>query len=990
MMKIKFEPNQSHQRVAWESAVGVFEGQELNKTTFSMPALRPVGTLDAMMANQTDKGYGNRLRLLDEELLENVRRIQLKNGMKQSTQLGSRDFTVEMETGTGKTYVYLRSIFEMSKLYGFTKFIIVVPGIAIKEGVYKSLKMTETHFKELYGNTPYDYFVYDSGKLDQVRSFATNDYLQIMVINIDAFRKGFTDPEKESTANIIHRWNDKMQGVPIEFIKETNPIVIIDEPQSVDTTDASSKAIASLNPLCTFRYSATHVDRHNMLYRLDSIDAYDQKLVKQIEVAAIEVKDGHNKAYIKLLAVNNKKSPIQAKIELDIQQEGGVKRDAKWVKQGTDLLELSKGRSVYDGYVINDIHCAEGEEYIDFTSKPDTIRLGRAIGEVNEDEYKRLQIRKTIEEHLDKELKLTPMGIKVLSLFFIDKVVNYRDYSMPDTKGKYARIFEEEYTKAIKKPKYNTLFKDVDTGSLPGLVHQGYFSEDKGRAKDTNGTTKADEDTYSLIMKEKEKLLLFGTKLKFIFSHSALKEGWDNPNVFQICTLNETNSVIKKRQEIGRGLRICVNQNGDRVQGFDVNTLTVMANESYEAFVEGLQKEIEKEEGIRFGVIEEHFFANILTHGENGEEKFLGAEASEKLWKHLFEKKYIDQKGKVTDELKKALKSDTVSLPNDFVAQKIQINAALKKVAGGLNIKNNDNKRTVKLNKAVFESPEFKELWDRIKFKTTYRVEFDAIALIDKCAESIKKNLVVGKTKFTYTTAKVEVAKGGVTAHEDKNTPHVYDAKDYEIPDILSYLQNETNLKRQTILEILLRSDRLNDFKNNPQKFIDEVKNLIQKEMERFIVDGIKYQKIGEQHFYAQELFQSEELIGYLNKNMLEAKKAVYDHVIYDSETVEAELAQGFEKNEQVKVYTKLPSWFKIDTPLGSYNPDWAVLFEIDGNERLYFVVESKESVIEELLRPEAQSKIKCGREHFKALGTETHYIIVSNMDTFIDQVMKE
>lgn len=986
-MKIKFDANQLHQRAAWESAIGVFEGQELNKTTFSMPSVRPVGELEAKWSNQTDTGYGNRLRLLDEELLANVQRIQLKNGLKQSTNLATRDFTIEMETGTGKTYVYLRSIFEMNKLYGFTKFIIVVPSIAIKEGVAKSLKMTETHFKEQYDNTPYDYFVYDSSKLDQVRNFAVNDYIQIMVINIDAFRKGFADPDKESSANIIHRYNDKMQGIPINFIKETNPIVIIDEPQSVDTTEASSKAIASLNPLCTFRYSATHVDKHNMLYKLDSIDAYDQKLVKQIEVAAIEVKDGHNKAYIKLLSVNNKKSPITAKVELDVQQDGSVKRKAVTVKQGSDLLEASKGRSIYDGYVVNDIVCEEGNEYIDFTSKGDVIRLGDAIGEVNVDEYKRLQIRKTIEEHLDKELKLTPMGIKVLSLFFIDKVANYRDYDAPDTKGKYARIFEEEYAKAIKKPKYANLFKDVDTDTLPQDVHNGYFSEDKGRAKDTNGSTKADEDTYSLIMRDKEKLLQFDSKLKFIFSHSALKEGWDNPNVFQICTLNETNSAIKKRQEIGRGLRICVNQNGDRVHGFDVNTLTVMANESYEAFVEGLQREIEKEEGIKFGIVEQHTFANLVIQGVDGKDEYLGAAKSEELHKHLLSNQYIDQRGKIQDKLKKDLKEGKVELPPAFVPQTVQINAVLKKIAGGLNIQNNDNKRTIKLNKAVFESPEFKELWDKVKFKTTYNVEFDPAALIQKCSEELKKNIIVGKTKFTYITAKVGVERSGLTTKEDKNTPHTYDAKDYQIPDILSYLQNETNLKRQTILEILLRSERLDDFKNNPQKFLDQAKSLIRSTMQGFIVDGIKYQKIGDQAFYAQELFESEELIGYLNKNMLEADKSVYDHVIYDSETVEAELAQAFEKNEQVKVYAKLPSWFKVDTPLGSYNPDWAVLFDIDGQERLYFVVESKETHIEELLRKEAQGKIKCGRAHFEALGADTNYVVASNMDTLMDQV---
>ena len=529
-MKIKFDPNQNYQKRAWESVCNVFDGQELCKTTFSMPSIRSDGGLEAMWSNQTDKGYGNRLRLPDEDLLKNVRAIQLKNGLKQSKDFPSRDFTIEMETGTGKTYVYLRSIFEMNKLYGFTKFIIVVPSIAIKEGVAKSLEMTEMHFREQYNNVPFDHFVYDSGRLEQVRSFATNDYIQIMVINIDAFRKSFTDPSKETSANIIHRWNDKMQGMPIDFIKSVNPIMIIDEPQSVDTTAKSAEAIKSLNPLCTFRYSATHVDKHNMLYNLNSIDAYDQKLVKQIEVASIEVKDDHNKAYIKLLAVDNNNGH-KARVEVDVQQAESVKRKAVWVKSGIDLLEVTK-RSIYDGYVVNDIYCEEGNEYIDFTSREDIIRLNHAIGEVNEDEYKRLQIRKTIEEHLDKELKLTPMGIKVLSLFFIDKVANYRYYDAPDQKGKYAKMFEEEYAKAIKKPKYNSLFSDMDTDSLPEIVHKGYFSQDKKGLKDTNGTTKVDEDTYSLIMKEKEKLLSFDSHLKFIFSHSALKEGWDNPNVF--------------------------------------------------------------------------------------------------------------------------------------------------------------------------------------------------------------------------------------------------------------------------------------------------------------------------------------------------------------------------------------------------------------------------------------------------------------------------
>jgi type III restriction enzyme len=985
-MKIKFDPNQIHQKRAWEAVCSVFEGQELCKSAFSMPSIPSDGGLEKRWSNQTDKGYGNRLKLIDEEILNNVRTIQLKNGLKQSGELQGRNFTVEMETGTGKTYVYLRSIFEMNKLYGFSKFIIVVPGIAIKEGVFKSLEMTKDHFKELYDNVPVDYFFYDSSKLEQVRSFAANDCIQVMVINIDAFRKSFSDPSKETTANIIHRWNDKMQGVPIDFIQSTNPIVIIDEPQSVDTTDKSSQAIKSLNPLCTFRYSATHTKKHNMLYKLDSIDAYEQKLVKQIEVASIQVKDGDNKAYIKLLEVDNKKGH-RAKIELSIQQNTNVKKITKWVKQGDDLLTISNGRTIYDGYIINDIYCEEGNEYIDFTSKTEIIRLNQAIGEVNEDEYKRLQIRKTIEEHLNRELKLTPLGIKVLSLFFIDRVANYRDYSAPNEKGKYAVIFEEEYSKLIKKPKYNNLFKELDVSTLATNVHNGYFSADKGRAKDTRGDTKADEDTYGLIMRDKEKLLSFDSKLKFIFSHSALKEGWDNPNVFQICTLNETGSIIKKRQEIGRGLRICVNQDGQRVHGFDVNTLTVMANESYESFVDGLQKEIEKEENIRFGVVEEHLFANLVFLDEKGEDKFLGAESSENIWKHLLIKAYIKNNGKIEDSLKKALKEENVDLPDEYLEHSNQIISTLKKVAGVPNIKNNDDKRTIRLNKAVFESPEFKELWDRIKYKTIYNVEFDPQELIKKCAESVKKNLIVGKTRFNYTRAKTEISKGGVNVTESQESNHLYDARDYEIPDILSYLQNETNLKRESILNILLDSGRLEDFKNNPQKFIDGVKELIKREMRRFIVNGIKYHKIGNDHFYAQEMFESEELNGYLNKNMIEATKSTYDHVIHDS-NIESSLAKSFEKNEEVKVYTKLPSWFKIETPLGSYNPDWAVLIEQDGKDRLYFVVETKGDTSEGMLPDSQKGKIDCGRKHFEALGEDARYMVASNYETFFDQAM--
>lgn len=1005
-MKIQFDANLDYQRDAIESVTGVFAGQEICQTNFTVAPLHSWEEGSLFHGIQEDTlGIGNRLRLLDEDIHANIRKIQLKNGLAPSESFDSKygiHLTVEMETGTGKTYVYLRTVFEMNRLYGFTKFIIVVPSIAIKEGVQKSLEITATHFKELYENVAFDYFTYDSSKLSDVRNFATSPDIQIMVINIDAFRKSFSDPEQENKANIIHRAHDRMTGAkPIEFIQQTNPIVIVDEPQSVDTTDKSKEAIASLNPMCTLRYSATHVEKHHMLYKLDSVDAYEQKLVKQIEVAGIEVKDGHNKAFIKLVSVNNKKSPISAKIEIDARlKNGSIKRKEVTVTSGADLLDArySGGRDVYDGYIIDDIYCEQGNEYISFTSKPDILKLGQALGEVDPDEFKRLQIRKTIEEHLDKEMRLRPQGIKVLSLFFIDKVANYRWYDEDGNpqKGKFALMFEEEYDRAIRKPKYSQLFEGADLDTAAQGVHNGYFAIDK--KKDSSGkemlkeskigkdgkaaSSESDGSAYNTIMKDKEWLLSFDCKLKFIFSHSALKEGWDNPNVFQICTLNETTSVIKKRQEIGRGLRICVNQDGERVHGFAVNTLTVMANESYEQFAEQLQKEIENEEGIKFGVVEKHLFANIVVPVDDHNHEYLGAEASKQLWKHLQSEGHIDSKGKVQDSLKASLKNGTLALPEAFQPHAAQIVSVLKKVSGNLNIKNRDDKAKVSLNKAVYLSPEFQALWDRIKYKTTFRVDFDTNALIEKCAEEIKVNLQVGKARFTYRKAKTEIDRSGVHTQQVQETTSVYESRAFDLPDLITYLQNETNLTRRTIVAIINKSGRLESFKNNPQKFIEQSANIIKSQMRLFIVDGIKYQKIGDDQFYAQELFQQNELFGYLKDNMVKAEKSVFDHVVYDSD-IELEFASAFERNEDIKLYAKLPGWFKIDTPLGGYNPDWAVLIEKDGKEKLYFVVETKSTLFSVERRPEENAKIKCGYAHFEALGDEVKFTVSNSMDEF-------
>jgi type III restriction enzyme len=993
-VKIQFSADLDYQSEAVRAVCDLFEGQEVCNTLFTVASEQSL----PLFQNENDLGIGNRLRLSSDAVLTNVQQVQLRNGLAPSTALSSLDFTVEMETGTGKTYVYLRSIFEMNRRYGFTKFIIVVPSIAIKEGVYKSLQITEEHFRALYGNVRYDYFVYDSQKLGQVRNFATSDCIQVMVINIDAFRRSFEDPENENRANVIHRPHDRMTGCrPIEFIQATNPVVIIDEPQSVDTTAKSREAIASLNPLATFRYSATHRDKLCQVFRLDAVDAYERRLVKQIEVAALDIESGHNRAYVKLASVDNRKGRTVANIEIDAASTGGqVTRTRKRVRCGDDLFELSGGRDVYDSYIIEDIHCLAGQEYISFTNRPEIVRLSKAIGDINEDDFKRIQIRRTIEEHLDKEQRLRPQGIKVLSLFFIDKVANYRDYDGNGNPrpGKYAVMFEDEYAKLIRKPKYRDLSAsgDIETEG----VHDGYFAVDtrkdatgKERLKDSQGegNTAADESAYQLIMRDKERLLSFESRLKFIFSHSALREGWDNPNVFQICTLNESASTVRKRQEIGRGLRLAVNQNGERVHGFEVNTLTVIANESFEEFARTLQTEIENDTGIRFGIVEKHLFASLPVSTEDGTTAYLGVDESARIWRHLREAGYIDDQGRVQDSLRRELKEGkVVSQPPGLVVDPNLVQALLKKVVGNLNVRDAGTRIRVNLNKKVYLSADFKELWNRIKCRTTYRLEFDSEKLIQNCSDAIAKTVVVGKARFVVTKGAVDITRGGVTAAEVDGSGKVvtFEATDYFLPDIVTFLQNETNLTRRSIVEILRRCKMLEHFKRNPQRFIEQVILVIRQQLRLALVDGIKYERIGNAHFYAQELFEEEELHGYLAKNMMASKKAVYEHVVYDSD-VEAQFADAFEKSADVKVYAKLPGWFKIDTPLGGYNPDWAVLVQRDGDQRLYLVIETKGSLLTGDLRATEQAKIDCGKAHFEALKTQVNFAKAHNYSALQD-----
>lgn len=983
-MKLHFDPKLEYQIKAIEAVCDIFRGQEICHTEFTVT--RHTGLQMQLSTMETELGIGNRLTLLDDEIFANLKDVQLRNGLPPSPKLRSGDFTIEMETGTGKTYVYLRTILELNKLYGFKKFIIVVPSIAIKEGVYKTLKITEDHFKSLYAGVHYEYFIYDSNKPGQVRNFATSPHIQIMVITVGAINK--------KDVNNLYKNSESIGGEkPIDLIKATRPIIIVDEPQSVDggLEGQGKRALEEMDPLCTLRYSATHVDKHHMVYRLDAVDAYEQKLVKQIEVASATVEAGHNRPYVRLISVSNKRGLISARVELDFQTGNGIKRH-EWTVYDGELLESITGREIYHDCRIGEIRVAKGDEYMELRVPGGEIFLkpGQAYGDVDTWAVYREMIRRTIREHLDKEIRLNPLGIKVLSLFFIDRVEHYRRYDENGNavKGELALIFEEEYQRALNLPQYKALYRNVDPKIYAEEVHDGYFSIDKkGRWTNTEENNQINrenaERAYNLIMKDKEKLLSFETPLKFIFTHSALKEGWDNPNVFQICTLRDIHTERERRQTIGRGLRLCVNQQGERLEGFDINTLTVIARESYEEFAANLQKEIEEETGYRFGVVEEHQFAGINVQTADGQVAPLGFEKSKELFEFLKAKGYLDSNGNVLNSLRKALNDKTLELPITFQGQIDQISKILKKAAGRLDIKNANERKQIKVRQAVLNSREFNELWDRIKYKTTYRLHFDNERLIEACTNALRDAPPVLRTRIQWRKANLKIGKSGIDAAEHEGAASVVINEDQiELPDILTELQNRTQLTRRSICKILIESGRLNDFKRNPQEFIDLAAKAINRCKQVAIVDGIKYQKLGNDHYYAQELFEAEELTGYL-KNLLKSQKSVYEEIVYESDNERA-FAEELENNSAIKVYAKLPRWFAIPTPLGNYHPDWAILVEKDGDERLYFVVETKVGLFKEDLRPIEYAKIACGREHFKAIGegkSPARYIVAKSVD---------
>ncbi|MGH8593586.1 MAG: DEAD/DEAH box helicase family protein [Gammaproteobacteria bacterium] len=980
-MKLQFDANEQFQLDAVASVTELFDGQPRGAPEYAVINLGELGGLFAGQ-DQTELGVGNRLLVAEDKLRGNLRAIQAHNdievvdlaaapeawelfdGPANQTRLCPH-FSVEMETGTGKTYVYLRTIFELSRRYGFQKFIIVVPSVAIREGVLKNIEITAEHFRALYNNLPFEHFVYDAKKVNRLRQFATSNTLQILIINIDAFRKNFTGTEEEQKSNVIYKESDKLSGrQPIEFVQAARPIVIIDEPQSVDSTDKAQEAIKALNPLCTLRYSATHRNPYNLVYRLDPVRAFELKLVKQIVVASTSAEGAANDAFVRVEGIEYKKG-IKAKLRIHVQGPEGPKEKSVTVKQGADLFALSNERASYrSGFEVAEINAEPGSEYIRFTNGR-TLRFGDELGGMREDMW-RAQIKHTIKRHLDKELQVRERGIKVLSLFFIDRVANYRDYDNEGkpVQGKFAAAFEDELVDLAKDERY----RDLAWLKEPmEKLHNGYFAQDKkGVLKDTRGDTQADDEVYNLIMKDKERLLQLSEPLRFIFSHSALREGWDNPNIFQICTLNETRSAVKKRQEIGRGLRLPVDQNGLRVFDESVNKLYVMANESYEDFARALQTEYEEDCGVTFGRVPITAFAK-LAKVVDGEERPIGREAAETICASLVRQNILDVDGRIQPAFDPKRKDFKLALPEAHRELLPVVIDLLSSYQIERHIRRERDDRPNKLKKEVILSPEFVALWDRIKPKTTYRVEFETEKLIERAVDGIRRMEKIEVPKIHVITGQIGVIKAGVTtaaigAAEEQAS---YAAR--AVPDVLAYLQNETELTRSTLVRILKASGRLAEFFNNPQRFLDAVAGILKHELHRLLVDGIKYERIygsGSSGAWEMMLFKHEELINYLTA--LQVEKSVYEYVVYDSE-VEREFARKLDERDDIKLFVKLPAWFEVDTPVGKYNPDWAIL-KHDG-QALYLVRETKGTKDFLKLRTTEADKVRCGQKHFETLG---------------------
>ena len=975
-MRFQFDPPQPYQASAIEAVTDLFDGQPADAdqlvTTFRLlpsdPALFDQGEVSGQVSLDIAAevgAVGNHLVLDEDMILANLQRVQDRNGLESAQALADGlQFDVEMETGTGKTYVYLRTAFELAKRYRFTKFIILVPSVAIREGVKTSIELMREHFRHLYPEINMDASVYAGERAEEVRDFASATSLQFLVMTIDSLRG-------DKNTRIMHQNRDKLAGLrPLDYLRATRPIVIMDEPQNMESQLAQS-AVADLAPLCTLRYSATHRVTRNVVYRLDPLDAHQLGLVKTIVVSDAQELGGSAKPYVKLLGMS--RDPFKASLELVCRKKDGSYAKRKVIAaQGDDLERISGGNPAYEGnWRVSEISVEP--ERIEL-SNYGYLSVGDEIGS-NQDAVFREMIRETIREHIRKELQVHARGIKVLSLFFIDKVASYLGDGINnlDANGDFATWFDELYTEELdRQPEARDIMPATALDARSGYFAQMKSGKGKNAVmtfKDSSGKTKADDDAYELIMRDKARLLSMDEPVRFIFSHSALREGWDNPNVFQICTLRDMASETERRQTIGRGLRLPVNQDGERISDTGLAQLTVVSNESYKAFASALQNEYQKA-GVAIGFVRKQEFSR-LPITVDGKETVLGAKRSAEIWDHLHRRGFINEQGEVQGSWGPEQLGFTVDLPEPYAEYEDDVINIVNACKMETIIKRKRKRVARKLNKELYAAPGFEEFWDKITQRTTYRVNFERQALVDACVNQIKTAPRTEPIRIQVTRTKMTMTRGG-TKGNTLGSRGADLTGSYPLPDIVAQLQEATSLTRRTIIDILIGSGRLGEFLGNPNDFIKMATVCIQEELAHVVVEGIQYEKIGGSIYELRELQEDglEEKDRFLDQlyKVTNTDKTDFDYVVFDS-AVERQFAEYLDGLEDIRLFMKLPNKFRIPTPVGDYNPDWAIIKTEDGQDRLYLIRETKSSLDPTKRRPGENAKINAAIKHFEAIG---------------------
>ncbi|GGB83158.1 type III restriction-modification system endonuclease [Dyadobacter sediminis] len=1036
-MKLQFK-EQDFQAQAVKAVTDCFAGQPRETNRFTLERSKEiirkakaasVGQTDLEMDVMETIGYRNRpIQITEDQLLKNIKLVQHENDIPESDKLErpkglklGYNLTIEMETGTGKTYTYIRTMYELHELYGWSKFIIIVPSIAIREGVYKSFEVTQDHFQELYGHriSP---FIYNSGRPQDIENFASDSRISVMIINTQAFNA------KGKDARRIYMELDQFASRrPIEIIAQTNPILIIDEPQSVDG-DKTLESMQDFRPLFTLRYSATHKNEYNKVYRLDALDAYNKKLVKKIQVKGISLKGSTGTTgylYLEQIQLSTNKAPV-AIIEYEKRSGTAVKRVREKLEKGANLFELSGEMPQYKNWIVQDVDGYFNKVIINGQE----IIAGEAIGDLDERAFRRIQIRETIISHLSKERDLFEKGIKVLSLFFIDSVEKYRVYDQNGEQqlGEYAKIFEEEYN--LQRNEYIDLFHqdynqylyDTDPGHIhkgympneytqylqrddAERVHNGYFSIDKNKKLIDPALKRGKEDTddisaYDLIMKDKERLLSFEEPTRFLFSHSALKEGWDNPNVFQICTLKHSDANIRRRQEVGRGMRLCVNDHGIRQdyetvgeQVHDINKLTIVASESYETFAKGLQSEIAETLKDRPQKASVEFLAGRLITDEKGNQLRLTPDEAKKLNKFLYKHDVLDEDDKITAEGRQFIEGNTVPIPDNLETYRASLTSLLRSIYTGEGIlpENDRDKITLTINPNFYKK-EFQELWSKINLKTIYEVQFDSVKLINDAKIRINAELHIAERTYEVrsgelkeTTKEELVQKEGFKETDRESKQLKSDIYTNTVYDIVGEIVKITNLTRRTVVEILkaINMEKFFLLRKNPEEFIAKSAKLINEEKASLIINNIVYHKTEDRHD-AKTVFANDKSAIRQSEFL---RKHIYDYLTTDS-TTEATFAKALENSKNVYVYAKLPRSFYITTPVANYSPDWAIVFDKESVRHIYFVAETKGSDSDLELRKIEALKIHCAGEHFKTIsGQEVQFSKVSSYEKMLEIV---